>query len=76
MLFELRGTEPVDQVFLKHLEDYRLRFARDIYQENRSRFREAETQHGAADLAEATQRVIDRLVFMRVCEDRGVMSNT
>ena len=73
MLFDLRGTEPVDQVFLKQLEDYRLRFAREIHQANRSRFHAAETQHGAAELAEATQRLIDRLVFMRVCEDRGVM---
>ena len=58
---------------MKHLEDYRLRFAREIYQENRARFREAETRHGAAELAEATQRLIDRLVFMRVCEDRGII---
>ncbi len=73
MLLDLRGTEPVDQVFLKHLEDYRLRFARAIYQDNRARFRQAETHHGAAELAEATQRLIDRLVFMRVCEDRGII---
>ena len=73
MLFDVRGTEPVDQVFLKHIEDYRLRFAREIHQANRSRFREVETHRGAAELAEATQRLIDRLVFMRVCEDRGVM---
>jgi type I restriction-modification system DNA methylase subunit len=74
MLFDLRGTEPVDRVFLKHLEDYRLRFARTIFQENRARFRTAETRHGAAELAEATQRLIDRLVFMRVCEDRGIIA--
>jgi type I restriction-modification system DNA methylase subunit len=74
MLFDLRGTEPVDQVFLKHLEDYRLRFARAIYQDNRARFREADTHRGAAELAEATQRLIDRLVFMRVCEDRGIIN--
>ncbi len=60
-------------MFLKHLEDYRLRFAREIYQENRTRFHEAESRHGAAELAEATQRLIDRLVFMRVCEDRGII---
>ncbi|MGA2031279.1 MAG: N-6 DNA methylase [Thermoguttaceae bacterium] len=74
MLIDLRGTEPVDQVFLKHLEDYRLRFAREIYHDNRARFREAETHRGAAELADATQRLIDRLVFMRVCEDRGIIS--
>jgi len=74
MLIDLRGTEPVDHVFLKHLEDYRLRFATDIYHGNRAQFPEAETRHGAAQLAEGTQRLIDRLVFMRVCEDRGVIA--
>jgi len=74
MLFDVHGTEPVDRVFLKHLEDYRLRLARDIYQRNPARFREADTRRGAAELAEATQRLIDRLVFMRVCEDRGIIS--
>src|SRR5205807_2336205 len=33
---------------------------------------EADTLHGAAKLTEAVQRLIDRLVFMRVCEDRGI----
>jgi len=73
MLFDLRGTEPVDKVFLKHLEDHRLRFAREIYRENPARFSEAGTRHGAAELTEAAQRLIDRLVFMRACEDRGII---
>jgi hypothetical protein len=71
-LVELRGTEPVDRVFLQHLEDYRLRFARSLYKENRTAFPEADTHHGAAKLTEATQRLLDRLVFIRVCEDRGI----
>ncbi|MGB3195962.1 MAG: N-6 DNA methylase [Phycisphaerae bacterium] len=73
MLIDLRGSEPVDRVFLKHLEDYRLRFARALYKENRSAFPEADTRHGAAKLTEAVQRLVDRLVFIRVCEDRGVL---
>jgi len=72
MLIDLRGTEPVDRVFLKHLEDYRLRFARALYKQNQKDFPEANTRHGAAKLTEATQRLIDRLVFMRVCEDRNI----
>ncbi len=72
LLFDLRGTEPVDRDFLAHLEDYRLRFARELYQENRRHFPEADTLHGAAKLTEACQRLIDRLVFVRVCEDRGI----
>ena len=72
LLIDLRGTEPVDRVFLQHLEDFRLRFARALYNENRNNFPEANTHHGAARLTEATQRLIDRLVFIRVCEDRDI----
>ncbi|HZL36822.1 MAG TPA: Eco57I restriction-modification methylase domain-containing protein [Tepidisphaeraceae bacterium] len=72
MLIDLRGSEPVDRAFLAHLEAYRLRFARAIYEENRAEFPDGDTRHGAAHLTEATQRLIDRIVFMRVCEDRDV----
>jgi len=72
LLIDLRGSEPVDHVFLKHLEDFRLRFARALFEENRSDFPDPDTHHGAARLTEATQRLIDRLVFIRVCEDRDI----
>ncbi len=72
MLFELRGDEPVDRVFLDYLEKYRQHFARAIYHDNKKDFPDADTLHGAARLTEAVQRLIDRLVFMRVCEDRGI----
>lgn len=72
MLFELRGEEPVDRVFLDYLEKYRQHFAHAIYHDNKKDFPEADTLHGAARLTEAVQRLIDRLVFMRVCEDRGI----
>lgn len=73
MLFDLKGSEPVDRVFLAHLEDYRLRFARDLYSQNRSEFPDADTRHGAAKLTEAVGRLIDRFVFIRVCEDRDIV---
>lgn len=72
MLIDLRGSEPVDRAFLAHLEDYRERFARAMYRDNRSAFPEADTRPGAAKLTEAAQRLIDRLVFARVCEDRDI----
>lgn len=72
MLIDLRGSEPVDKVFLAHLQDYRLRFAREIYRTNRSDFPNASTRSGAARLTEAVQRLLDRLVFIRVCEDRDI----
>lgn len=74
MLIDLSGSEPVDKAFLAHLEDFRLRLARELYRENRASFPEANTTHGAAKLAEAAQRLVDRLVFIRVCEDRNIAS--
>ena len=74
MLIDLRGSEPVDKAFLAHLEDFRLRIARELYRGNNKAFPEASTKHGAARLAEAAQRIVDRLVFIRVCEDRGITS--
>ena len=74
MLLDLRGSEPVDRAFLAHIEDFRLRLAQELYRENKTSFPEANTVHGAARLAEAAQRLVDRLVFIRVCEDRNIAS--
>jgi hypothetical protein len=73
MLIDLKGGEPVDLVFLAYLDTHRRHFAAAIYRENKAAFPEADTLHGAAKLTEAVQRIMDRLVFMRVIEDRGVV---
>lgn len=73
MLIDLKGVEPVDEAFLALLDTHRRHFAAEIYRENKSIFPEAETHHGAAKLTEAVQRLMDRLIFMRVCEDRGIV---
>ncbi len=72
MLIDLKGDEPVDREFLSYLDLHRKHFARHVYRDNRKLFPEADTLHGAAKLTEAVQRLMDRLVFMRVCEDRGI----
>jgi len=72
MLIDLKGDEPIDRDFLAYLDAHRRHFAREIYRQNRKSFPDADTLHGAARLTEAVQRVMDRLVFMRVCEDRGI----
>lgn len=72
MLIDLKGGEPVDQVFLNFLDTHRRHFAADIYRHNKRTFPEADTLHGAAKLTEAIQRIMDRLVFMRVMEDRDI----
>ncbi len=71
-LFDLKGIEPVDDVFLSFLDAHRKQLAKAIYAQNVAAFPEAETIHGAAKVTEAVQRIMDRLVFMRVLEDRGV----
>jgi hypothetical protein len=73
MLIDLKGGEPVDQVFLAYLDTHRRHFAAALYRENKAAFPEADTLHGAAKLTEAVQRIMDRLVFMRVIEDRDIV---
>jgi len=73
MLVDLKGGEPVDRVFLSYLDTHRRQFAREIYRRNKRAFPEANTLHGAAKLTEAVQRLMDRLIFMRVCEDRDII---
>lgn len=73
-LFDLKGSEPVGEEFLAYLDVHRRHFAAAIYKDNKSAFPDADTLHGAAKLTEAVQRIMDRLVFMRVIEDRGVVA--
>jgi len=59
-----KGTATVDAAFLSEIEDWRDMLARNIALRN-------------ADLSQrelnfAVQRTIDRIVFLRICEDRGI----
>ena len=58
-----RGTAEVDAEFLKEIENWRAILARNIALRN-----------PALDVREinfAVQRTIDRIIFLRMCEDRG-----
>jgi hypothetical protein len=59
-----RGTAEVDDEFLKEIEDWRDILARHIALRN--------PQLSMRELNFAVQRTIDRLVFLRICEDRGI----
>jgi hypothetical protein len=59
-----RGTTEVDDAFLEEIEGWRDRLARNLADRN-----PALTQ---TDLNFAVQRTIDRIIFLRICEDRGV----
>jgi|AntAceMinimDraft_8_1070364.scaffolds.fasta_scaffold09199_2 type I restriction-modification system DNA methylase subunit/predicted type IV restriction endonuclease len=61
-----RGTAEVDDAFLKEIEDWRDLLARNIALRN--------PDLSTHELNYAVQRTIDRIIFLRICEDRGVES--
>lgn len=54
----------IDDKFLQFLEDQRARLAKSLHRRNRE-------LDGLA-LTEATQKIINRLLFQRICEDRDI----
>ena len=59
-----RGTSEVDVEFLKEIEGWRDTLARNIALRNKG--------ISSDDLSTAVQRTIDRIVFLRMAEDRGL----
>ena len=59
-----RGTSEVDAAFLETIEGWRLDLARNLALRNPKL-----TQR---ELNFAVQRIIDRIIFLRICEDRGL----
>jgi len=59
-----RGTAEVDTAFLKEIESWREMLARNLALRNPSLT--------TRDLNFAVQQTIDRIIFLRICEDRGI----
>ena len=59
-----KGTAEVDTAFLKEIESWREQLARHIALRN--------TNLSQRELNFAVQRTIDRIIFLRICEDRGI----
>lgn len=59
-----RGTAEVDDAFLKEIEKWRELLARNIALRNESL--------SNRELNFAVQKTIDRIIFLRICEDRGI----
>lgn len=62
--FTPRGGTPVDEAFLRDMEEWRQDLANDLLR------RQSDLEFW--QLEEATQRILDRLVFVRVVEDRDI----
>lgn len=61
---QIRGTGKVDDDFLKEIEEWRVCLARNIAIRN--------TNLKQEELNFAVQKIIDRIIFLRICEDRGI----
>ena len=59
-----RGTQEVDDAFLKEIEGWRDLLARNLAIRNAAL--------SVPELNYAVQMTIDRIVFLRICEDRGI----
>ena len=59
-----RGTSEVDSEFLNEIENWRLSMARNLA------LRNADIDQRGLNFA--VQRIIDRIVFLRIAEDRGI----
>jgi len=59
-----RGTADVDEAFLKEMEEWRNLLARNIALRNSSL--------SIRELNFSVQKTIDRIIFLRICEDRGI----
>ncbi|MFA5866359.1 MAG: N-6 DNA methylase [Actinomycetota bacterium] len=61
-----RGTQSVDDAFLTEIESWREQLAKNIALRN--------GQLTVEQLNYAVQQTIDRIIFLRICEDRGIES--
>ncbi len=59
-----RGTAEVDDAFLQEIESWRKSLASNIYLRN--------PHLSTRDLNFAVGVIIDRIIFLRICEDRGI----
>ena len=59
-----RGTQEVDDEFLKEIEGWREALATNIAIRN--------SHLSVRELNDAVQKTIDRIIFLRMCEDRGI----
>jgi len=59
-----RGSKQVDDTFLEEIDGWRLTLATDIAAHNR--------KLSIREINHVVQATIDRIVFLRICEDRGI----
>ncbi len=59
-----KGTTTVDEAFLEEIEKWRKELAKNIAARN--------SKPTVQELNYSVQKIIDRIIFLRICEDRGI----
>lgn len=73
LLLKPKDRLPVDKAILDDLKRWRVILAKDIFKNNHKLFHSGNPEKDANYLREITQKILDRIIFMRSCEDRGLV---
>ena len=73
LLVKPKDRLPVDKAILEDLKRWRMSLAKDIFKNNPGLFHSEDPDKDANYLKEINQKILDRIMFMRSCEDRGLV---
>jgi len=69
----LRERFQVNRGILEDLKRWKAELARDIFKNNPELFHSGDIEKDSTYLKEITQKILDRIIFIRSCEDRGLI---
>ncbi|MDP2922636.1 MAG: N-6 DNA methylase [Candidatus Omnitrophota bacterium] len=72
LLVKPKDRLPVDKAILDDLKKWREILAKDIFKNNPKLFNSVDPEKNTHYLKEITQKILDRIIFMRFCKDRGL----
>jgi len=73
LLVKPKERNPVDKAILADLRKWQESLAKDIFKNNEKMFYKGDKGKEANYLREITQEILDRIIFMRSCEDRKLI---
>lgn len=66
---KIEGSKSLDENFMKDLSEFRLELAKNLFERNRSII------SNNTQLNYYTQVILDRIIFIRICESKGIEKN-
>ena len=65
----IEGTKSLDSSFMNVLSDFRIKLAQNLYESNK------DIKLSNSQLNYYTQVILDRIIFIRICESKGIEKN-